>query len=136
MAESLWKQIGNICALASGRVSDGSTPRFLQGSFDFEGNGLHKPLPIDDSLRYAVPAGCVTQPVYFRGGNSSDDMVTVVLFRDGKPMRYFPIAARGATHVALRVVEDLLGDTVLELFLAAPAGCAGTVVVDLGLVEI
>ena len=123
-------------ALASGRVSDGSTPRFLQGPFDFEGNGLDKPLLIDDSLRYVVPAGCVTQPVYFRGGNSSDDMVTVVLFRDGKPMRYFPIAARGATHVALRVVEDLLGDTVLELFVAAPAGCAGTVIVDLGLVEI
>ena len=63
-------------------------------------------------------------------------MVTVVLFRDGKPMRYFPIAARGATHVELRVVEDLLGDTVLELFVAAPAGCTGTVVVDLGLVEV
>jgi hypothetical protein len=59
-----------------------------------------------------------------------------VLFRDGQPMRYFPIAAKGATHVALRVVEDLLGDTVLELFVAAPGGCAGTVVVDLGLVEI
>ena len=117
-------------------MSDGSTPRFLQGPFDFEGNGLDKPLLIDDSLRYVVPAGSVTQPVYFRAGNSSDDMVTVVLFRDGKPMRYFPIAARGATHVALRVVEDLLGDTVLELFLAAPAGCTGTVVVDLGLVEI
>jgi hypothetical protein len=117
-------------------VSDGSTPRFLQGPFDFEGNGLDKPLLLDDSLRYVVPAGSVAQPVYFRGGNSSDDMVTVVLFRDGKPMRYFPIAARGATHVALRVVEDLLGDTVLELFVAAPAGCTGTVVVDLGLVEI
>lgn len=125
-----------MCTLPSGRVSDGSTPRFLQGPFDFEGNGLDKPLLIDDSLRYVVPAGSVTQPVYFRGGNSSDDMVTVVLFRDGKPMRYFPIAARGATHVALRVVEDLLGDTVLELFVAAPAGCIGTVVVDLGLVEI
>jgi hypothetical protein len=136
MADSPWKRIGNIRTLASGRVSDGSTPRFLQGPFDFEGNGLDKPLRIDDSLRYVVPAGSVTQPVYFRGGNSSDDMVTVVLFRDGKPMRYFPIAARGATHVALRVVEDLLGDTVLELFLAAPAGCTGTVVVDLGLVEI
>ena len=47
-------------------------------------------------------------------------MITVVLFRDGKPMRYFPIAAKGATHVALRVVEDLLGDTVLELYVAAP----------------
>ena len=136
MADSPGKRNGNICALASGRVSDGSTPRFLQGPFDFEGNGLDKPLLIDDSLRYVVPAGCVTQPVYFRGGNSSDDLVTVVLFRDGKPMRYFPIAARGATHVALRVVEDLLGDTVLELFVAAPAGCTGTVIVDLGLVEI
>jgi hypothetical protein len=136
MADSPRKRNGNICALTSGRVSDGSTPRFLQGPFDFEGNGLDKPLLIDDSLRYIVPAGCVTQPVYFRGGNSSDDMVSVVLFRDGKPMRYFPIAARGATHVALRVVEDLLGDTVLELFVAAPAGCTGTVIVDLGLVEI
>jgi hypothetical protein len=117
-------------------MSDGSTPRFLQGAFGFDGNGLDKPAPIDDSLRYVVPAGAVTQPVYFRGGNSTDEMVTVVLFRDGAPMRYFPIAAKGATHVALRVVEDLLGDTVLELFVAAPTGCTGTVVVDLGLVEV
>jgi hypothetical protein len=117
-------------------VSDGSTPRFLQGAFEFEGSGLDKPLLIDESLRYVVPAGAVTQPVYFRGGNSSKQMITVVLFRDGKPMRYFPIAAKGATHVALRVVEDLLGDTVLELHVAAPSGCAGTVVVDLGLVEV
>jgi hypothetical protein len=117
-------------------MSDGSTPRFLQGAFEFDGNGLDKPALLDDSLRYVVPAGAVTQPVYFRGGNSTDDMVAVVLFKDGKPMRYFPIAAKGATHVALRVVEDLLGDTVLELFVAAPSGCTGTMVVDLGLVEI
>jgi hypothetical protein len=117
-------------------MSDGSIPRFLQGAFGFEGNGLTKPAPIDDSLRYTVPAGSVTQPVYFRGGNSCDEMVTVVLVRDGAPMRYFPIAAKGATHVALRVVEDLLGDTVLELFVAAPEGSSGTVVVDLGLVEV
>jgi hypothetical protein len=117
-------------------MSDGSIPRFLQGPFDFEGSGLEKPLLIDDSLRYVVPAGAVTQPVYFRGGNSTDEMITVVLFRDGKPMRYFPISAKGATHVALRVVEDLLADTVLELYLAAPSGCAGTVIVDLGLVEV
>ena len=117
-------------------MSDGSTPRFLQGPFEFEGIGLDKPSLIDESLRYVVPAGAVTQPVYFRGGNSCKQMITVVLFRDGKPMRYFPIAARGATHVALRVVEDLLGDTVLELFVAAPSGCTGTVIVDLGLVEV
>jgi hypothetical protein len=63
-------------------------------------------------------------------------MISVILVRDGNPMRYFPIAAKGATHVALRVVEDLLADTVLELFIAAPAGVSGTVIVDLGLVEI
>jgi hypothetical protein len=136
MADSSRKRPGNIRALASVRVSDGSTPRFLQGPFEFEGNGLDKPSPIDESLRYVVPAGAVSQPVYFRGGNSSKQMITVVLFRDGKPMRYFPIAARGATHVALRVVEDLLADTVLELFVAAPSGCRGTVIVDLGLVEV
>ena len=117
-------------------MSDGSTPRFLQGAFEFLGKGLTEPVPIDDALQYVVPAGAVTQPVYFRGGNSSDEMVTVILFRDGTPVRYFPIAAKGATHVALRVVEDLLGDTVVELLVAAPAGCAGTVVVDLGLVEL
>ena len=117
-------------------MSDGSIPHFLQGPFDFEGSGLDKPLLIDDSLRYVVPGGSVTQPVYFRGGNSSDEMITVMLFRDGKPMRYFPIAAKGATHVALRVVEDLLADTVLELYVAAPSGSSGTVVVDLGLVDI
>lgn len=117
-------------------MSDGSTPVFLQGAYEFQGGGLNSPAPIDDSLRYVVPAGAITQPVYFRGGNSSDEMVAVVLVKDGMPMRYFPIAAKGATHVALRVVEDLLADTVLELFVAAPAGCAGTLIVDLGLVEV
>ena len=117
-------------------MTDGSTPRFLQGAYGFDGAGYDKPVPLGDSLRYVVPAGCTTQPVYFRGGNSAKQMVTVVLFRDGVPTRYFPIAARGATHVALRVVEDLLADTVLELYVAAPDGLKGTVIVDLGLVEV
>ena len=38
--------------------------------------------------------------------------------------------------MALAVVEDLDEGTVLELHLAAPDGLAGTVVVDLGLVEV
>lgn len=117
-------------------MSDGSTPRFLQGAFPFDGGGLNKAVLLDETLRYVVPSGAVTQPVYFRGGNSTDELITVVLFRDGKPMRYFPIGAKGTTHVALRVVEDLLGDTVVELYVAAPSGCSGTAVVDLGLVEI
>lgn len=117
-------------------MSDGSTAQFLQGAFTFTGQGPEKPAPLDNSLRYVVPAGVTTQPVYFRGGNSSDELITVVLMRDGAPMRYFPIGAKNAVHVALRVVEDLLADTVLELLVAAPEGCTGTVVVDLGLVEV
>jgi hypothetical protein len=117
-------------------MNDDSTPRFLQGVFPFEGKGLETPTPIDEALKYVVPAGSTTQPVYFRGGNASDEMISVILFRDGAPMRYFPIGAKGATHVSLRVVEDLLADTVLELFVAAPLGVSSTVIVDLGLVEI
>lgn len=39
-------------------------------------------------------------------------------------------------HVSLRVVEDRLSDTVIEVFLGAPKGLSGSVVVDVGLVEI
>jgi assimilatory nitrate reductase catalytic subunit len=113
-----------------------TTSRFLQGIFPFEGQGLDKPEPIDDALRYVVPFGTTAQALYFRGGNSSDVMVSVVLMRDGVPMRYFPLGARDGTHVALRVVEDLDGGTALELWLAAPDGVSGQVVVDFGLVEV
>ncbi len=113
-----------------------SSPRFLQGIFPFEGQGVDKPVLLHDSLTYTVPAGITTQPLYFRGGNSTDELITIVLVRDGAPMRYFPIGAKSDTHVALAVVEDIEDGTVLELQLAAPEGLAGTVVVDLGLVEV
>jgi hypothetical protein len=117
-------------------MNDSSTARFLQGVFALEGMGLDAPFLLDPALSYTVPPGASTQPVYFRGGNSSDEMIYVTLMRDGIPMRYFPIAAKGATHVSLRVVEDLLSDTVIEVFAAAPKGVTGSVVVDVGLVEI
>lgn len=117
-------------------MHDSSTPRFLQGVFDFEGSGLNHPYLLDKSLSYVVPPGATGQPVYFRGGNASPELINVLLVRDGEPMRYFPIGARSALHVSLRVVEDLLADTVLELFVAAPDGLTGTVVVDFGLMEV
>ena len=52
--------------------------------------------------------------------------------RDGVPMRYFPIGAKADVHVPLRVVEDLEGGTAVELYLAAPEGLTGSVVVDVG----
>ncbi|MEV6636550.1 molybdopterin oxidoreductase [Actinoplanes sp. NPDC051470] len=113
-----------------------STPRFLQGIFGFEGKGLDQPAPIDGLHGYVVPDGVVAQAVYFRGGNAADELICVVLMRDGRPMRYFPIAAKGDVHVPLRVVEDLVGGSAVELRVAAPAGLSGTVVLDLGLVEV
>ncbi|MGI8625920.1 MAG: hypothetical protein ACR2J5_05010 [Geodermatophilaceae bacterium] len=117
-------------------MHDNSTPRFLQGVFPFDGQGLDAPFLLDPALAYTVPPGFSTQPVYFRGGNSTDDMIYLILMRDGVAMRYFPIAAKGSTHVSLRVVEELLSDTVIEVFLGAPKGLSGSVVVDVGLVEI
>ncbi|SFF32114.1 molybdopterin oxidoreductase family protein [Blastococcus tunisiensis] len=113
-----------------------STPRFLQGVFPITGDGLTKPGPVDPALRYTVPHGTSAQALYFRGGNSTGELVYVLLVRDGEPMRWFPIGARGEVHVPLRVVEDLPGGTVVELHAAAPEGVTGELVVDLGLVEV
>ena len=112
-----------------------STPHFLQGVFAFEGRGIDQPFPIGGALSYTVPDGVTVQPVYFRGGNTTDELVYLVLMRDGQPMRYFPIGAKADVHVPLRIVEDLDSGTVLELHLAAPEGVAGAVVVDLGLID-
>ena len=109
--------------------------RFLQGVYPFEGIGLDKPAPLSAELSYLVPDGVVAQALYFRGGNTTDELVVVVLMRDGVPMRYFPIGAKADVHVPLRVVEDIEGGSVVELQLAAPTGLSGSVVVDLGLVE-
>jgi assimilatory nitrate reductase catalytic subunit len=113
-----------------------STPRFLQGVYPITGEGLDKPGPIDPALRYTVPSGATAQALYFRGGNSTEHLVYVLLVRDGVPARWFPIGAKGDVHVPLRVVEDLPGGTVVELQAAAPIGVTGELVVDLGLVEV
>jgi hypothetical protein len=113
-----------------------SKPKFLQGIFPFTGEGYETPLPIADALDYIVPGTKRAQLIYFRGGNSAPDMVTVILCLDGKPIRYFPIAAEGATHVPLAVVEDLEPDQKITLMVAAPAGTEATLVIDVGLIEI
>jgi assimilatory nitrate reductase catalytic subunit len=107
-----------------------STARFLQGIFSFTGKGIDAPHLLASELSYVVPDGSVTQPVYLRGG------ICIVLMKDGTPMRYFPIGAKGSIHVSLRVIEDLEAGTTIELFVAAPDGMTGSAIVDLGLVEV
>jgi len=50
-------------------------------------------------------------------------------------MRYFPVGAQSATHIALAVLEDVHPDSTLEVQIAAPVGAKGEVVLDVGLVE-
>jgi hypothetical protein len=111
-------------------------PKFLNGVYAIEGAGYDKIAPFSDKLIYSVPPDKRAQLIYFRGGNSCGEMICLVLMRDGQPMRYFPIGAKAAEHVPLAVVEDLEPDTKLELFLCAPSGAKGSVVVDIGLLEI
>jgi assimilatory nitrate reductase catalytic subunit len=112
-----------------------SKPRFIQGVFPFEGKGMTRPFPLAEAV-YTVPAGLRAQLIYFRGGNSTSELIYLVLMRDGKPMRYFPMGAKSDTHIALAVVEDLLSDTKIEVCVAAPEGLQGVAVLDIGLMEI
>jgi hypothetical protein len=113
-----------------------ATPRFLNGVYTFEGSGYDKPRKLAETLSYTVPADKRTQLIYLRAGNSCDEVVYIVLTRDGKPMRYFPIGAKSHVHVPLAVVEDIFPETKLDVLLAAPPGSAGHLVLDIGLLEI
>jgi len=112
-----------------------SEPKFIQGVFSFTGGGYGTPVPLA-SASFTVAADKRAQPLYFRGGNSTSEMITVALMRNGKLMRYFPIGAKASEHVQLAVVEDLEPETTLSLMVLAPEGLSGSVIVDLGMVEI
>ncbi len=113
-----------------------SKPQFLNGVYAFAGTGYDKVAPLSEKLVYVVPSDRRAQLIYLRAGNSSSEMMYLTLMRDGVPMRYFPIAAKGAEHVSLAVVEDLEPETRIEVFFAAPAQAQGSLVLDVGLLEI
>jgi len=114
---------------------DMSTPAFLQGFFSFTGSGLDKPEPLKGAT-YSVPFDKRAQMVYFRAGNSTRDLVTLILLCDGKQTRLFPIGGRASLHVSMAVTEDLAPDSKISLQVAAKEGKSGTVVVDIGFIEI
>jgi hypothetical protein len=112
-----------------------TTPSFIQGIFPFTGAGLDKSAMLGTAT-YMVPGDKRSQLIYFRAGNSSDELIVLTLMRNGKLMRLFPIGAKSAMHVSLAVVEDLEPDTKLDVFVAAPSGAGGSIVLDVGLLEI
>ena len=113
-----------------------SKPQFLNGVYSFVGAGYDRVAPLSDKLIYVVPPDKRAQLIYLRAGNSSDQLTYLTLMRDGVPMRYFPIAARGAEHVSLAVVEDIEPESRIEVFFAAPPDTRGSFVLDIGLLEI
>ena len=112
------------------------TSKFIQGVYGFSGAGLNKAVPLSPAIRYAVPFDKRTQLIYLRAGNAVADLIYLVLTRDGKPMRYFPIGAKASVHVPLAIVDDIEPEAALELLVGAPEGVSGQVLVDMGLVEV
>lgn len=111
-------------------------PRFLQGVFGFEGRGLERAEPLRPELVYQAPRDRRAQLIYFRGGNSSSQLIYLVLRQNERPMRYFPIGAQSSVHVPLAIVEDITPESRVDLLIAAPEGVRGSVVIDVGLVEV
>jgi hypothetical protein len=111
-------------------------PAFLQGIFSARGKGLTDPVPLSPRAIYRAPADKRVQTIYVRVGNASSELVTLLLTRQGALMRYFPVGAKGAIHVALAVQEDISPETTLEVLLAAPDGLEVSVVLDVGFMEV
>jgi hypothetical protein len=112
------------------------TPKFIQGVFSFRGAGLEKAVPLQPVAAHRVPFDKRAQLVYLRAGNASAELVYLSLKQAGRVIRLFPIGAKGAVHVPLAIVEDIDPESELELCIGAPEGLSGSVVVDLGLVEL
>ena len=112
------------------------TARFINGVFRFEGKGYDKPSLLDVATGYAVPGDKRAQLAYLRAGNSADQLIYLVLMRNGKPLRYFPLGAKSSMHVSLAIIEDIFPESKLEVHVGAPVGVSGVAVLDIGLVEV
>lgn len=112
------------------------SPRFIQTVSAFEGRGLLRPTSLGEAATYRAPPEKRAQVVYLRAGHSLDALVYLSLERDGEVVRLFPLGAKAALHVQLAVTEDIAAGGELKVFLGAPEGATGTLVLDIGIVEV
>lgn len=119
---------------ADKNVAMETKPKFLQGVFNFKGEGLEKPISLR-GMTYSVPEHAQAQLVYFRAGNSADDLINLTLLRDGETMRLFPLGMKSSLHFPLAIQEILPANTNMELTLTASAGLTGSLFIDLGFME-
>lgn len=108
------------------------TTVLLQTISEIEGEGLHAPQPLN--LSYTVPQGCSAGVQYVRSGSTVTGMTNVTLLKNGKVMRYVPVAAGGVIHVPLAIVDDLQTGTEIEV--VAVAEGSGTLILDIGVLEV
>jgi assimilatory nitrate reductase catalytic subunit len=112
------------------------THRFIQGVFTYHGRGFAEPVPLEPKADYVVPAGQRAHLVYCRVGNPQSELICLILKRDGKLTRYFPVGAKAGAQMPHALVDDLLANSEIEVVVAAPEGLSGSVIIDMGFVEI
>ena len=108
------------------------TTVLLQTITDIEGEGIDSPQ--DLNLTYTVAQGCTAGVQYVRAGNTTEGMINITLLADDKVMRYVPVAAGGAIHVPLSIVDELQPGT--EISIAAAAEASGKLILDVGILEV
>ncbi len=108
------------------------TTVLLQTIADIEGEGLDSPQPLN--LSYAVPQGCTAGVQYVRAGSTVQGMANITLLQNGKVMRYVPVAAGGAMHVPLAIVDELRPGTEISISVAAQG--SGKLILDVGILEV
>ena len=111
------------------------THKFFTGMFAFEARGLEEPVSLEPKAVYTVPPDKRAQFIYGRIGNPTSEFLYVALQRDGKSIRLFPCGPKSGIHVPLAIIDDCLPGSVVELRIAAPAGLAAKVMIDVGFVE-
>jgi assimilatory nitrate reductase catalytic subunit len=104
----------------------------LQTIIDIEGEGIDSLQ--DLNLTYSVSQGCTAGVQYVRAGNTTDGMINVAVLKDGKAMRYVPVAAEGTIHVPLAIVNELQPGTAISIVAAAEA--SGKLILDVGILEV
>jgi hypothetical protein len=112
------------------------THRFIQGVFTFQGRGFTNSVALEPRADYVVPAGKRAHLVYCRAGNPTSELICLILKREGKLTRYFPVGAKSGAQMAHALVDDLLANSEIEVVIAAPEGLAGSVLIDMGFVEL
>ena len=67
-------------------------------------------------------------------GSITGGIINVTVLRSGPAMRYVPVAAGGAIHVPLAIVDELQSGT--EITIAAAAEGWGKLILDVGFLEV